>query len=169
MGFGIGVVCIVLAVALAGNWLYVPVEPTVTELEGKYAPVPHYPDDDPADRVFSSNLTYIPDKDMCYQEWNFVWLNVSTHTPDTEGVRVYVKNNSVHHVELRVHYMWMKTTDFETTDERVHIGFTDIYHTPYTTKPSYYYMMFKRALPIALLVIAGVSFIGYSYLHRRHD
>jgi hypothetical protein len=122
----LGIICFIVAVGFAGNWIYSPAS-------AEYEPIPHYPDGDPANNVFSSELTYIPSKDMYYQEWNYVWLNASGHTPDTEEIRIYFKDGMVHHVELRIHYEWMEITDFRTDGNHVHIYFKSVYHTTYTT------------------------------------
>ena len=144
-----------VSVAIAGNWLYSPLD------FDPYSPVPHYPKGDDANNVFSSELTYIPSKDMYYQEFNYVWLNASGHTPDTEEVRVYIKNETVHHVELRIHYQWMEIYDFTTQGTHVDIYFKPVYHTPYTTEKSYTSATINRAIPIILPLLLGVILIVY--------
>jgi len=153
----IGIVVLIIAVLLAGNWLYIPVE--VSEGEEDFLPIPHYPTDDPADEVFYGPLTYIPSLDMEYMEINYVWTGVSGHTPDTEEVQIYVKDDQVHHVSLRIHHDWMDTYDFTKTDEHVDIYFLEIYHTPYTTHDSLIALILIRAAPLIFLVALGVTLI----------
>jgi len=154
-------------VAIAGNWFYIPLEITAEDYASAYAPIPFYPDDDPADAVYHSNLTYIPSQDIYYIEWNYIWLNISQHTPDTERVRVYIKNNSLHHVSLSIHYQWMDVYSFEKTGNHVHIYFTPVYHTPYTTPESYIIIGLTRLLPISIFLLIGIILILYEILHKQ--
>lgn len=155
----LGIVLMMVAVGLAGNWLYNPV--ATQDIEKRYEPIAHYPEGDEADNIFSSNLTYIPSKDMYCVEYNYVWVNASGHTPDTEEVRIYIRDGEVHHVELRIHYEWIEINDFAVEGDRVHIYFTSIYHTPYTSESSLTSSTIERALPIALTMLAGIGCIVY--------
>jgi len=154
-----------IAVLLAGNWLYIPVE--VSEGEEDFLPVAHYPEDDPADEVFYGHLIYIPSLDMDYMEINYVWTGASGHTPDTEEVRIFVKDDQVHHVSLRIHYDWIDTYDFTKTDEHIDIYFLAVYHTPYTTHNSLMMLILIRSLPLILLVSLGITLIVLEFYYSK--
>lgn len=155
----IGIVFIITSVAVAGNWLYAPL--SIQTIEEEFKPIAHFPEGDEADEIFHSNLTYIPSLDMYYIEWNYVWVNISGHAPDTEEIRIYIKNGSVHHISLRIHYEWMDIEDFEVEDTHVHINFAPVYHTPYTTKGALMSSTMARALPIVFPMVLGIGFIAY--------
>ena len=158
-----GIVFIIGAVALAGNWLYYPFRTTGLK---DFQPIAHYPKGDPADVVYNSSMIYMPSKHMYYIDWYYVWLNASYHTPDTEIVRTYIKDGELHHIALQIHYMWMDVYEYEKTGNHVHIYFMPVYHTPYTTIPSYIELGILRILPISIILITGVFLLFYSK-HRR--
>ena len=151
----IGIICMMLSVGIAGNWLYNPFYAQSMD----YQPIAHFPEGDEPDEIFHSNLTYIPSLEMHYIEWNYVWLEAPGHTPDTERVRIYVKNGSVHHVGLSIHYEWTDIYDFEVDGNRVHIHFAAVYHTPFTTPESLRSSTIGRAIPIAATMLIGISLV----------
>jgi len=165
----IGIIFMMTSVAIAGNWLYSPFalhSPLV--IQELFEPIPHYPEGDTADDVFHSELTYIPVEDIYYQEWNYVWLDASGHTPDTEEIRIYVKNGKIHHISLRIHYQWMEITDFEEDENHVHIYFALIYHTPYISNSSLISTLIQRALPVVLPMLLGIGLIIYDNREKLH-
>jgi hypothetical protein len=160
----IGIILICIAVGLAGNWLYVPFSATSI---GDYDPIPHYPADDPADDVYSSDLIYIPSKNMSYIEFSYTWLNISGHTPDTERVRIYVKNGEIDHVSLSVHYNWFDMYEYTSDGNHVHIYFTPVYHTPYVSESSLITSYIQRALPFLAFLIIGITLISFDITRNR--
>lgn len=158
----LGIALMATSVAIAGNWLYYPLS-----YEEKYEPIAHFPENDVADEIFSSNLTYIPSLEMYYIEWNYVWVNITGHTPDTEEVRIFIKNGTVHHISLRIHYEWKDMEDFNVEGNRVHIYFTPVYHTPYTTEEALISSTIARAIPIIFPLLIGMGFIVYDVRRKK--
>ena len=161
-----GFVSIVIAIAIAGNWLYIPFSTMNTT---DYTPIPHYPDDDPADTIYHSNITYIESKDLYYIEYNYIWLNASQHTPDTERIRIYIQNGTLHHISLSIHYEWMDTYDFTADGNHAHIYFSSVYHTPYTSSTSYITMGINRVLPMLLFLTIGLILFLYEILMKYRN
>ena len=124
-----GIACMFVAVLFAGNWMYTPFAIVSMEPED-YMPMTNFPENDVPNNMYNSSLTYIPSLDMHYIQWNYVWLNVSGHTPDEESVRVYIKDEELHHISLSIHYHWMDVYDYDTVGSHVVINFAPVYHTP---------------------------------------
>ena len=151
----IGILFILSSILVAGDWFYIPFSMNPED----YEPIAIFPEGDPADYVYHSNITYIPSKDMYYIEWNYVWLDAGGHTPDTERVRIYIKDGKLHHISLSIHYKWMDVYDYKKEGNHVYIYFTPVYHTPYTTPQSYIELGIERILPIAILFVIGLILI----------
>jgi len=163
----VGFFFFILAVLLAGNWLYYPFETLQTEsLSSAFVPIPFYPKNDPADYTYNSSPVYLPTKELYYIQWNYVWTNSSYHTPDEESIRTYIKNNKLDHISICVHYEWMEIYSYETIGEHVKIYFTPIYHTPYVSTSSLFITGFLRILPILICVALGIIFFYYDFKRK---
>jgi hypothetical protein len=158
----LGFIFIIISVGFAGNWIYNPFAEPQAELD-PYEPIVFYPEDDPADEVYHSNLTFIPSLNMSYIEYNYVWLNATGHTPDTEQVRIYIQNGTVHHISLLIHYEWMNIYNFTSDGTHVHIRFTPVFHTPYTSTSALFSTSLKRIVPIAIPLTIGLLLIYADY------
>jgi hypothetical protein len=158
----IGFMFMLLAIGVAGNWVYNPFATVLSDVE-PFEPIPHYPKDDPADYVYRSDLVFIPALNISYIQYNYVWLNASGHTPDTEEVRIFVKDGKVQHVSLRIHYQWIDVYNFTIEGTHVHIRFMPIYHTPYVSETSFISTSIQRMTPILIPLGIGVGLIYLDY------
>lgn len=159
----VGLGCLVVAVLLAGNWLYYPFETAqIAELSPEtFMPIANYPDSDYPTYTYNTSLIYLSTENMYYIQWNYVWVNASYHTPDEESVRVYIKEGKLDHISLSIHYQWMDVADYETVGNQPVVYFSSVYHTPYMSTPSLVYTSLIRVLPILFFVILGIVLIGY--------
>ncbi len=164
----IGLAFIIVSIGYAGNWIYNPLE-TQSILE-PYQPMAEFPDGDYPNKIYSNNLTWIPSQELYYIEWNYIWLNASAHTPDTERVRIYVDENyEVHHIALSIHYEWTDVYEYEIEDTHVKLNFMPVYHTPVTSTEAYYALSANRLVPIGIPFLIGCFFLFLEYKYPKYN
>ena len=152
------ILCFIIAILIAGNWLYNPFQLINNPIED-YRPQAIYPLNDNPQSTYNSEYIYIPSQDTYYIEYSYIWLNISSHTPDTEQVRIYIKNNSIHHLSFMIHYQWMDIYEFKTNGTHPLIEFSPIYHTPMISLKQYIETGIIRIFPIVFFVILGIILI----------
>ena len=159
----IGLVFMLAAVLFAGNWVYNPF--ASPQFDDPFEPLCEFPEGDEPDEIYRSDMIYIPNEDIYYMEWSYVWLNASDHTPDTERVRVFINNGTLHHIELEVHYKWLEITeeDYSVDGNHVIVKFLPVYHTPYVSMESLTSTSITRILPFAIPFTFGAFLIVVDY------
>ncbi len=158
----VGILLLFLAIGFAGNWIPNPIGNNIS-LEGiddPYEPICEFPDDDMPDETYKTNLSYMEETNLYYREYSYVWIGENI---DTERIRVFIRNNTLHHVEFFVYNQWIEMKEYKTEGNHVLVKFMDNSHTPYTSHSEHFKRTIESMIPIFIPALIGILLVIVDY------